>query len=263
MKLVPLSTEHVDSQKKFPFDLFDANGQLLVAANEPLDNPSVRQRLRLRGAVFAEAQGVQAWRCRLMQAADELVRRNEPLTRIARVVPKAPKAFSEDAEPRTEWNALVHRLDAALAQAEPGSPWLKRVLEVHAHAHSLALQRLDEGLFHLFYQGARHAADYSSRQALRCMLVAGAVARTLGWDAAHIEVVEKAALTMNVAMRRLQDCLALHPAAEIDKDLREQLASRKRTMFPVLADDCEMCLLPSGSGGQLATAPRFQGSSAS
>jgi hypothetical protein len=84
---------------------------------------------------------------------------------------------------------------------------------------------MDEALFYYFYSGARHAEHYSSHQSLRCMLVGGEVARALGWDAEHIELLEKAALTMNVTMRRLQDRLALQPPSSLDDAVRAQIAS--------------------------------------
>lgn len=95
---------------------------------------------------------------------------------------------------------------------------------------------LDEALFHFIGHGARHADDYSSHHAVHCLLIAAAVARTLGWDTGLVETVERAALTMNVAMRRLQDRLALQPAAGVDQDSREQIARHPVTSARLLAD---------------------------
>lgn len=123
-----------------------------------------------------------------------------------------------------DWKGLVRMTDAALTQPDSSSFWVEGVNDLHNHMRSLTAWRLDEALCHFIYQGARHADDYSSRQALRCAFIAGALAGSLGWDAKLIEAVEKAALTMNVAMRRLQDQLARQSDAGIDEDTRKLIA---------------------------------------
>jgi hypothetical protein len=132
--------------------------------------------------------------------------------------------MSTAGEMGVEWETLVQMLDAALRSAVPDSDWLAQVLQVHARVRSLGTQHLDEALFHFVSRGGQQAHDYSTCHAVHCMLAVGAVARTLGWDAELVEVVEKAALTMNVAMRRLQDRLALQPVAGVDQDSREHIA---------------------------------------
>ena len=127
-------------------------------------------------------------------------------------------------------------LDAALRHASPDSDWLGQVQHVHARMRSLGMQHLDEALFHFTYRGARHGYGYSSRHALRCMLAAGAVARTLGWGAELIGTLEMAALTMNATMRRLQNRLALQPAPGVDQDSREEIARHPVKSARLLAD---------------------------
>jgi HD-GYP domain-containing protein (c-di-GMP phosphodiesterase class II) len=207
MDLISLPIERVEFEETLPFDLFDAQGRLLLAANQSLQDPAVLQRLRMRGELFAEAGPIAAWHPAAAQPSELLVQDHATLA----------------AEPGWEWKGLVQMADVALRQPKPGSPWLERVHELHARMRSLSLQRLDEALFHFIYQGARHVDDYSCHQALRCALIAGAVARTLGWDAALVEAVEKAALTMNVSMRPLQDQLASQADAHIDPDTRKRI----------------------------------------
>ncbi len=192
-----------------PFDLFDARGWLLLAANQSLEEPAVRERLRLRNEFFADAEVVAFCRPELMQVLGAAEQEEEPL-------------LASDST--CDWRSLIRLADTVLAQPDPGGSWVEGVNELHARMRSLAVHRWDEALCHLIYQGSRHANDYSSCQALRCALIAGALASTLGWDALLIEAVEKAALTMNVAMRRLQDQLALQPDASIDQDTRKLIA---------------------------------------
>jgi hypothetical protein len=94
---------------------------------------------------------------------------------------------------------------------------------VYGHARLLAPRRVDEALFHYIWTGGSRTAFYSCRQALRCMFVAGEVARALHWDEQRLALVDKAALTMNVGSWRLQDQLARHPRAVASAEERAKL----------------------------------------
>lgn len=227
MRLAPLSPEHLESQDRLPFDLFDRDGKLLLPAFEALDQREVRVKLQAFGEVFGEARIIDAWRRSLAETVDALVRRNAPLADIARAQPVLGRSQSGEAtvaEGENTWERLIEQLDAALRDPVPERPWVRRVQALHARAAALAAWHLDEALFHLFHDGARHAEHYSSHQALRCMLVAGAMGRELGWDAQEVSVLELAALTMNVSMRRLQDLLAGGYPGALPASLRERLA---------------------------------------
>ncbi|WP_157271321.1 HD-GYP domain-containing protein [Azohydromonas aeria] len=223
MRLISLSPEYLESEEVLPFDVFDAEGNLLLHARQSLQDRTTRTTLRTRG-IYADSRSVADWRRRLTARVDALVRGNETLAVIAKARAEPRRQAEESSRPGEEWEALVHLLDAALRQSEPEQPWVERVLEVQARVRALTAQRMDEALFHYVYNGARHAEHYSSHQALRCMLIAGEVARELGWDAADIVVLERAALTMNVGMRRLQDRLALMVAPKLDDNVRKLIA---------------------------------------
>ncbi len=224
VSLTRLSPEHVETQESLPFDLFDAQGRLLLLAHAPLDCREVRASLRAFDGIYGETHSVKAWRLRLAQAMDDLVRRNAPLSQIARVRPARLADMRADAVGQDEWEALSDQLDAALRDPQPGQPWLAGVLQVQTRLHALTASRMDEALFHFIYGGARDAERYSSRQALRCVLVAGEVARELRWDAQRVQSLERAALTMNVTLRRLQDRLARSDDAPLDEAVRSHIA---------------------------------------
>lgn len=230
MQLLTLSREHLFSQSRLPFDIVDRDGKLLLPAFKALDEQAVRAKLLAFGEVYGEARRVEAWRRSLAQTVDALVRRNAPLAVIARAQAMAVQSpAGNDAAVTAEtdadaWEQLQSQLDVALRDAAPGQPWLHRVLQLHARASALGRSRLDEALFHFFHSGARHAEQYSSHQALRCMLAVGAMGRELGWDAGQVQVMELAALTMNVTVHRLQDRLARTHVGPLDRTLRARIA---------------------------------------
>ena len=220
MRLISLSPEYLEAEDRLPFDVFDAEGNLLLAASEPMAGQAVRATLRSRSGVFAEAAAVADWRRRLAARVDELIRRNAPLSAIARARAEPARQAASSAKPGEEWEALVYLLDAALREPSPQQPWVQRVMDVLARAREMASRRMDEALFHYIHNGARHADHYSSHQALRCMLIAGEIGRELGFGEELLAQLDRAALTMNVAMRRLQDRLALMAAPKLDAAAR-------------------------------------------
>jgi hypothetical protein len=224
MRLISFSPEHLQSEEVLPFDVFDADGSLLLPARERLNDRAARLALHARQKIFAEARAVAAWRRRLAQRVDALVRSDALLSVIAKARAEPGRPLHGDEEPAQVWEALVYLLNTALRDPTPEQGWLERLLLVHARVRELSAHRMDEALLYYFYSGARHAEHYSSHQSLRCMLVCGEVARALGWDTEHIELLEIAALTMNVTMRRLQDRLALQTAPLLDPAVRAQIA---------------------------------------
>ncbi|WP_157119190.1 HD-GYP domain-containing protein [Azohydromonas lata] len=220
MRLISLSPEYLEAEDRLPFDVFDAEGKLLLAASEPMDGHTARATMRSRNGVYADAVAVADWRRRLAARVDELIRRDAPLSAIARARAEPARQTSSSAKPGEEWEALVYLLDAALRDPSPQQPWVQRVMDVLARARELASRRMDEALFHYIHNGTRHADHYSSHQALRCMLIAGEIGRELGFSEELLSQLDCAALTMNVAMRRLQDRLALMAAPKLDAGMR-------------------------------------------
>lgn len=197
MKLKPVPVDEVLEFATLPYPLYTQDGLLLLSAHASLKDPFVRRRLTELSTVHVPCD------------ADEPAAKDtqEPPPRPANggyahsVQPPHPGMPGDD------WEQVVLALDRAMQAPTPDKPWLRRLLTLHEHIHQLAARRLDEALFHLFYTGGVRKAFYSSRQALRCMLVGAEAARHLGWDAAHVALVEKAALTMNATVWHLQDQL--------------------------------------------------------
>jgi hypothetical protein len=224
VKLITLSPEILESEERLPFDVFDAQGKLLLASNEAMGDPDVRRTLQTRGSIHAEAAAVADWRRRVAERVDELVRRNAPLSAIAKARATRVRESAGSEHPGEEWEALVYLLDAALREPRADQPWVQRVRDVQARLRELTARRMDEALFHYIHTGSRHADHYSSHQALRCMLVAGEVARELGFSQVMLEQLDLAALSMNVAMRRLQDRLAVAVQPQLDEAMRARIA---------------------------------------
>lgn len=223
MKLVPLALEHIQGHTALPFQLYGGDGRLLLPANARLDNPRVLERLRQQREVYVQPNDYEAWRRGMAKAVDTALFTNAPLTQLAKARPDPVMRSGAPEQPGDLWENLVKMLNAGMQSLGTDKPWLERVLEVHAKARGLAERRKEESLFHFVYTGGIITAFYSARQALRSMIMAGDLGRELKWDDERIELLEKAALTMNIGMWRQQDQLVTHAKPLITPELQAQI----------------------------------------
>jgi hypothetical protein len=210
MKLLPLSADQLLAHFSLPFSVYTADGVKLLSAHTRLDEPHVRDQLHRMGTVYTYPSEHAQWLRSTDHEWERLLHGNPPGPLLARVRPH-PAAGNQPAPPGEDWEQAILLLDHVMLNAGTDGSWLARVLEIHAHVRGLCAHGLDEALFHLLFTGSSRWSFYSSRQALRCMLIAGEAARALEWDEARIAQLEKAALTMNVTVWRLQDQLAQYP----------------------------------------------------
>lgn len=209
MKLIAFSKQYLRLHDALPFGIRDAGGRLLLAAGQRVES---RDRLAelMRTALFADEAESSDWRRRLAATVNVMIRQNVSLKTIADARPTDVDAGP--GETRTpvgeQWTELVQALDGALRepQAEPG--WIDKVEGVHRRLLQICQRGLDASLYHLIYAAGSTTERYSSQHAVLCCAISGEAARLLGWDAGRVGSLERAALTMNVAMRRLQDDLA-------------------------------------------------------
>lgn len=210
MKLISFSPQYLRPKEALPFGVRDAAGCLLLAAGQQIDGAEQLAHLQSL-KLFADEAESGEWRRRLAAAMDSMVRQNASLKDIAAARPSEEKAEvkvrSEAALPE-QWEDFASSLDAALRDARPGGDWLVRVGEVHERARKLAARRLDASLYYLIYSAGHSTERYAAHHALLTMAVCEHAASLLGWDEARCDTVGRAAMTMNVAMVRLQDLLA-------------------------------------------------------
>ncbi|HLL19714.1 MAG TPA: phosphohydrolase, partial [Rubrivivax sp.] len=91
----------------------------------------------------------------------------------------------------------------------PGSDWRQRLFAVHGRARVAFQRKPDASLYHLVYEAGHSSQKYSCHHALLTLLMCEQAAAMLGWPHPWIDSLGRAALTMNVAMLKLQDQLAV------------------------------------------------------
>lgn len=211
MALVPFSPDHLHPHDALPFGVRDVDGRLLLSAGQHIESDEQLSHLRAQ-ALFADEAESAAWRRRLAATLDRMVRDNAPLKAIAQARPDPGAADDPGARPDPDvaasCDAIVLQLDALLRDIDGDGRWIGRLDGLADGTRTLAAQGLDAALYHLIYLAATDVERYSAHHSLLAMIVADAAAEVLGWTGDERRALGRAALTMNVAMLRLQDLLA-------------------------------------------------------
>jgi HD-GYP domain-containing protein (c-di-GMP phosphodiesterase class II) len=223
VNLITFSKQYLRLDQALPFGVRDAQGRLLLAAGQRIESSHRLAELH-NLELYADEAESSDWRRRLALTVDVMVRQNATLKQIAEARPsdQARDNAAAEAPMAEQWSQLAHVLDAALREPDAAGQWVARVRLVHERMRTVAQRRFDASMYHLIYTAGHSTASYSSHHALLCALMAGECARTAEWPAAEVESLERAALTMNVAMKRLQDDLAARDLA-MTPALREQI----------------------------------------
>lgn len=235
MNLIPFSKQYLRLNEALPFGVRDETGRLLLSAGQVISG--AEQLAHLSSCeLYADERESSDWRRKLSATVDAMIRQNATLKDIAQARPGADRAAPGSDAPTfgEQWSVVWSMLDAALREARPDTDWIARIQAVRQRVRRTAERRLDASMCHLIWHAGQRAEKYSSHHALLCMLVAGETARILGWEA-DSESLEHAALTMNVAMTRLQDHLALRDA-EPTPDDRDEIASHPERGARLLRD---------------------------
>ena len=210
MKLIPFDPQYLRAGEPLPFGLRDEGGRLLLAAGESIQHAGRLQDLAGQRLFAAEHEAAD-WYRRLTVVTHERLMHNALLKDVAAVRPE--RNVRDGSAVRTltfadEWEEIVLALDSVLRDARSGSDWVARLEAVQGRAGGLLRRRPDASLYLQVYQAGQLVEKYSSRHAVLAMTVCELAAPLLGWPPEDVRSLGLAALTMNVAMHRLQHQLA-------------------------------------------------------
>jgi len=235
VNLIPFSKQHLRLNEALPFGIRDGMGRLLLGPGARVEQEDRLAEL-LRAELYADEHESSEWRRRLGGTVDVMIRRNTCLQEIAKARPErsSGRNDSHDLGIGEQWSEVALVLEAALKDLRPDAPWKARLELAQERALRLAERRLDASLYHLIYTAGHTTEHYSSHHGLLCLLIVGQTAQTLGWGASIQDSLGRAALTMNVAMRRLQDLLAAGERA-VTAEMRAEIDSHAERSAQMLA----------------------------
>ena len=245
MKLVPFPSQYLRLNEALPLSLRDAFGRLLLAAGKAIDEKALLDELCEQPLFAEEAETVELNR-RVAAAMDQLIRQGAPLKDVVAARPEGTRGSGPvELTVQEQWHDLVLQLEMALRDVSAGGDWRSRLFAVHARARMLAQRRPDASLYHLVYDADHSVEHYSCHHALLTLLICEEAGPLLGWSPSWVDSLGRAALTMNVAMLRLQDQLA--------QDLKPPTPAM-RVAIDAHAKEGERMLREAGLGDELCCA---------
>lgn len=209
MELVPLPPQSLRIGQVLTFSVRDAEGHLLFAAGQTLQNTPQVQALIQRGA-WVLAHETKEYQKALVHKMDTLMMQGASLASIVKVeadfrAERPQRAVAELSEP-TFWNDL--HLHAHSLLRDPREDFLGRLETLREEALKRFHQRPDAVLTLLVHDASQDFQRYSARHAVLCLLVADLVGKQFGWAEDLTRALHHAALTMNLSITPQQDRLA-------------------------------------------------------
>ncbi len=211
--LIPLPARTLRLGMTLPYDLYDANGQLLFARGHQLtDSPQVRS--LIDGGAWVNSEDTMAYQRARAHRLDTLVLQDVPLAHIAkadasfRLDPAGPAAPAKVAlGPREAWSDLLLHMHPRLREDEPAG-YLQRVAQIRDAALKRLHAQPDATLMLLVFESSQEFGDYSARHALLTLLLCDLLAQQMQLPPPLRAALHNAALTMNLGASAAHDRLA-------------------------------------------------------
>ena len=237
MKLVPFPNQYLRAGCPLPFGVHDGTGRLLLGGGTKIEGDAQLSTLQAQ-PLFVDEGAMAEWRRRVQVAMDQQIRQGAVLAKVAEAQPEATDNNARPVRERLlpeQWDMLVSQLDSALRDVRPDSDWRARVLDVHERSRQLLARRPDASLYHLVHSAAHSAEKYSSNHAVLTSVICELAAPLLDWPADWRKSVTLAALTMDVAVLRLQDQQAASQLP-LSAAAQAEIAAHARTGAQLLSD---------------------------
>jgi HD-GYP domain-containing protein (c-di-GMP phosphodiesterase class II) len=197
------------------FTLRDENGAILLAKGHRIENRHQLDGLQSRRKIFVEIdeseEGIRA----MMEGITTLNQLGAPIKDFSKHLklninePGGAKLSGTLVE---RWGEVESKLGGLLASVSSSTDFEKKVQLLDFHIKTLMAENSSASQFLLFNRAVTHFNGYSVMHSLLCAGLVHVLAPLLALSDAERSSLVCAALTMNVAMTRLQDALAVQKA---------------------------------------------------
>ena len=193
------------------FTLRDESGAILLAKGHHIDSLQQLEGLRSRKKIFVEIdeseEGIRA----MMAGITTLNKLGAPIKDFSKHLQlNISDPSAKLTGPLSErWGEVESKLAGLLASVSTTSDFEKKVQQLDTHIQALLTENSAASQFLLFNRAITHFSGYSVMHSLLCASLVHLLAPIFALTEAERMCLVCAALTMNVAMTRLQDALAL------------------------------------------------------
>jgi len=210
------------------FTLYDEHGRMLLARRQRIDTPHLLSILQARPFLFADQDESREPIKVVMASLEKAIQQNAPLKDIDKfhTLSNTPREEPADVEvplPQA-CSDLEDRLRTAQGNlsADPtvARQVVPRIDQITAQLKTLLARDEAGSLFLLVNRAITGFTGYSTLHSLLCAGLAVSVGKSAGLSEAEQQALDRAALTMNVSVKQLQDTMA----AQKSPPTQEQLA---------------------------------------
>ena len=209
---LPTSVFHVGTVLSFA--LHDEAGRLLLPKGGRIQNKDMLEALQVRGAVYVDEDESRETIKAFMASFNEASRRDAPLKDIDKFAARKSEAVP-DSKPQSTpqaWSEIESRLSVILGnlaiRGDAGRDALKRLDAVIEKIMQLLERDREASIFLLVHRAVSGFTGYSTLHSLICGAVVHMMNNVLKLSPEEGSSLVRAALTMNVSIKGLQDVMA-------------------------------------------------------
>ena len=216
MNMIELRKDKLILGMALNFTLRDEAGRVLLAKGQSIATAHQLEAIKSRNKVFVEIdESVEGVRV-LMSGLVALNRFGAPIKDFSKYLqleqePQEAQAPSGSLFKR--WDDLESRLTGLLGNLDPTPDFAAKVRDLARDIEGCVAQDSPGSQFLLFNRAVTHVRGYSALHSLLCATLVCSLADLFDLALAERRSLVCAALTMNLAMTRLQDSLTLQQAA--------------------------------------------------
>jgi HD-GYP domain-containing protein (c-di-GMP phosphodiesterase class II) len=243
MDLIELRRNLLVLGMSLDFTLRDEKGSILLAKGHRIDSLQQLEGLRSRKKIFVEIdeseEGIRA----MMEGITTLNNLGAPIKDFSKHLklnlsdPNSAKLSGPLSE---RWGEVESKLSGLLASVSTTTDFEKKVQMLDFYIQALLTENSSASQFLLFNRAVTHFSGYSVMHSLLCASLVHLLAPFFALTEAERRSLVCAALTMNVAMTRLQDALALQksePNAAQRSEIDGHPALGKQTLVDAKVTD--------------------------
>ena len=236
MNLIELHPSAITLGEPVPVPLRDSSGRLLLARGSMIESDLMLQQLLARGVYVDEAEAA-SFAPAMAGQLHEMLQQYVLLCEIANALSGERSHVSEGRGPTDllgAWGDLVSRASLLLSEA-PHPDFMAELTRVERDLQVLVERHADAALLFLVHQVIANPDHYSAKHSLLVAVVCELASRHLSqWPDGCRSSLRCAAITMNIAMTKLQDELATQHRAP-DTQQRELIKTHARRGAAMLA----------------------------
>ena len=236
MDLIELRRNVLTLGMALEFTLRDEKGAILLAKGHRIDNLQQLEGLRSRNKIFVEIdeseEGIRA----MMEGITTLNNLGAPLkdfSKHLKLTITDPNSVKLTGPLSERWGEVESKLAGLLASVSTTTDFEKKVQQLDSYIQALLTENSSASQFLLFNRAVTHFNGYSVMHSLLCASLAHLLAPFFALTEDERRSLVCAALTMNVAMTRLQDALAVQktePNANQCREINSHAAQGRQTL---------------------------------